>query len=250
MRRDEGGGRAGEAADWSWSDPGVWEANACGEVTPAQRAVLVGPRVRPPVLAWLLLAVLVIVEGGAGMLGATPKVGLLVEGGPVGAVATMVFMMVVLGWQLLLAALVAGVPKWGDRRARRRMIAELAACRVGSAVGEVVGARHARVGALDVRVNVGRLDRVPAATSRAAFAIAREALTNALRHGQGPITMDIATGGNLLLTVENRAADVSPPTVREGRGLAGMRMRARLAGGTCTREEVDGTWRIQARLPM
>lgn len=147
MRSEEGGGGAGDAAGWSWSDPRVWEANACGEVTPAQRAVLVGPRVRPPVLAWVLLAVLVIVEGGAGVLGAKPKVGLLVEGGPAGAVATMVFMMVVLGWQLLLAALVAGVPKWGDRRARRRMIAELAACRVGSAVGEVVGARHARVGA-------------------------------------------------------------------------------------------------------
>ncbi|MBB6547116.1 signal transduction histidine kinase [Nonomuraea rubra] len=29
-----------------------------------------------------------------------------------------------------------------------------------------------------------------------------------------------------------------------------MRMRAGLAGGTCTWEETGGTWRVQARLPL
>ncbi|MER6945296.1 histidine kinase [Nonomuraea sp. NPDC000554] len=103
---------------------------------------------------------------------------------------------------------------------------------------------------LDVRASVGRLDRIPAPTSRAAYAIAREALTNALRHGRGPVTLDVAVGDELVLTVENETAGPSPDPGREGRGLVGMRMRARLVGGTCTRKEVDGTWRIQATLPL
>ncbi|MEV4565193.1 histidine kinase [Nonomuraea sp. NPDC049419] len=101
---------------------------------------------------------------------------------------------------------------------------------------------------LDVHMNViEHLDKVPAAASRTAFALAREALTNALRHGRGPVTLDVAVGADLVLTVDNAAAG-SPGG--QGRGLTGMRMRARLAGGTCTWEEADGTWRVQARLPL
>ncbi|MEU4544146.1 sensor histidine kinase [Nonomuraea dietziae] len=100
---------------------------------------------------------------------------------------------------------------------------------------------------LDVRASIGSLDRVPAPASRAAYAIAREALTNAVRHGRGPITLAVAVADELVLTVEN--ATTGPPG-EEGRGLTGMRMRARLAGGTCTREEVEGTWRLQAKLPL
>ncbi|SDM49772.1 Histidine kinase [Nonomuraea jiangxiensis] len=101
---------------------------------------------------------------------------------------------------------------------------------------------------LDVRTRVDRLDRIPADVSRAAFALVREALTNALRHGRGgPVTLDIAVGADLVLTVENATAGASGGP---GRGLTGMRMRARLAGGTCTWEEAGGTWRVQARLPL
>jgi signal transduction histidine kinase len=100
---------------------------------------------------------------------------------------------------------------------------------------------------LDVHASVDRLDKIPAATSRAAFALAREALTNALRHGQGPVTLDVTVGTDLVLTVGN-ATEGSPNG--EGRGLTGMRMRARLSGGTCTWQETDGAWRVQARLPL
>ncbi|MBG0831700.1 hypothetical protein HS041_28640 [Planomonospora sp. ID67723] len=100
---------------------------------------------------------------------------------------------------------------------------------------------------LDVHASVGPLDKVPAATSRAAFAIAREALTNALRHGHGPVTLDVAVEADLILTVANATAGACGG---QGRGLTGMRMRARLAGGTFTWEEAGGTWRVQARLPL
>lgn len=116
-----------------------------------------------------------------------------------------------------------------------------------TAEGPALDALDALTRGLDVRASVGRLDRVPAPTSRAAYAIAREALTNALRHGRGPVTLDVAVGDALVLTVENATAGTPG---REGRGLTGMRMRARLAGGTWTRKEVDGTWRIQATLPL
>ncbi|WP_180903665.1 sensor histidine kinase [Nonomuraea indica] len=101
---------------------------------------------------------------------------------------------------------------------------------------------------LDVHMNViEHLDKVPAAASRTAFALAREALTNALRHGRGPVTLNVAVGADLVLTVDNAVAG---SLGGQGRGLTGMRLRARLAGGTCTWEEADGTWRVQARLPL
>ncbi|MFI7110218.1 sensor histidine kinase [Nonomuraea sp. NPDC050227] len=100
---------------------------------------------------------------------------------------------------------------------------------------------------LDVRVSVGHLGKVSPATSRAAFAIAREALTNALRYGHGPVTLAVAAAAELTLTMDN--ATLSRPG-EPGRGLTGMRMRARLAGGTCTWEEVGGTWRVRASLPL
>lgn len=100
---------------------------------------------------------------------------------------------------------------------------------------------------LDVRTSVGHLGRVSTPASRAAFAIAREALTNALRHGDGPVTLDVAVGADLVLTVENTTMGSAG---ERGRGLTGMRMRAHLAGGTCTWEEEGETWRVQARLPL
>ncbi|WP_406314977.1 histidine kinase [Streptosporangium sp. NBC_01639] len=103
---------------------------------------------------------------------------------------------------------------------------------------------------LDVHVNAASLDRIPEATSRTAYAIAREALTNALRHGSGPVTLDLDVAGELVLTVENATTDVPAPAAGHRRGLTGMRMRARLAGGTCTLQQAGATWRVQARLPL
>ncbi|MER5326553.1 sensor histidine kinase [Streptosporangium roseum] len=109
---------------------------------------------------------------------------------------------------------------------------------------------HTLTRGLDVHVNAASLDRIPEATSRTAYAIAREALTNALRHGSGPVTLDLDVAGELVLTVENATTDVPAPAAGHRRGLTGMRMRARLAGGTCTLQQAGATWRVQARLPL
>jgi signal transduction histidine kinase len=104
---------------------------------------------------------------------------------------------------------------------------------------------------LYVLTSVDRLDKISAAPSRAAFAIAREALTNAVRHGRSPITLDVTVGTDLVLTVVNATGGTAEHTAgTEGRGLTGMRMRARLAGGECIWQQVDGAWRVQARLPL
>ncbi|TDC96186.1 hypothetical protein E1292_38525 [Nonomuraea deserti] len=100
---------------------------------------------------------------------------------------------------------------------------------------------------LAVECRADPVDRVPEAASRTAYAIAREAVTNALRHGRGPVRLDLAVGADVVLTVENEVAGRPPSGA--GRGLVGMRMRARLAGGTFEQQEVDGTWRITARIP-
>jgi signal transduction histidine kinase len=101
---------------------------------------------------------------------------------------------------------------------------------------------------LDVKCRADPVDRVPERISRAAYAIAREAITNALRHGRGRVMLDVAIGSELVLTVANQVGPMAG--AREGRGLAGMRMRARLVGGTFEGTEVDGTWRTRATLPL
>src|SRR5687767_9093120 len=67
--------------EWSWVDPQAWETNAAGGVTPAQRELITGPWVGPPVLLWVLVVPLAIIEGGAAWLGATTNGGFVPEGG-------------------------------------------------------------------------------------------------------------------------------------------------------------------------
>jgi hypothetical protein len=127
----------GPVEEWSWVDPQAWETNAAGGVTPAQRELITGPWVGPPVLLWVLVVALVIIEGGAAWYGATTNGGFVPEGGWLGAVSAMAFITVVVGWQLVAGIWFWGLPAWGDRYDYRKAIADLAACRVSSAVGQI-----------------------------------------------------------------------------------------------------------------
>ncbi|WP_327107699.1 hypothetical protein [Nonomuraea glycinis] len=137
MRRGVEDDEGGPVAEWVWVDPQAWETNAAGGVTPAQRALITGPWVGPPVLGWVLVVTLVIIEGWAGWMGATTNGGFAPEGGWRGAVSMMAFITVVVGWQLVAGIWFWGVPAWGERYAYRKAIVDLAACRVGSAVGQI-----------------------------------------------------------------------------------------------------------------
>ncbi|MBM2619940.1 two-component sensor histidine kinase [Actinoplanes sp. LDG1-06] len=88
---------------------------------------------------------------------------------------------------------------------------------------------------------------VPGHISREAFRIVQEGLTNAAKHGTGRVTLRIAAPGALVIEITNA---VGPTRATSGgRGLAGMRERVRLLGGSLTAGEEDGTWRVVARLP-
>jgi signal transduction histidine kinase len=91
---------------------------------------------------------------------------------------------------------------------------------------------------------------LPAVTDLAAYRIAQEALTNAHKHGVGPIRLlvEYAPSGVIIeVSNEIRPALVEPGT---GYGLLGMRERAASAGGRVTAGPTgDGRFRVHAVLP-
>jgi signal transduction histidine kinase len=139
----------------------------------------------------------------------------------------------------------------------------------------------------DVRGEVGDLSGVPAVVSREAYRIVQEALTNAIKHGQGPVNLaadvreDVldlqvtnATGDGIghdgRHTVgdsaghsaghgighlgrhggETSARDDAGHGRKGGRGITGMAERVRLLRGELDAGPVEGGWRVSVRLPL
>jgi signal transduction histidine kinase len=112
----------------------------------------------------------------------------------------------------------------------------------------------ARASGQEVRLRVdGAPRRLPPALGQTAYRIVQEALTNARRHG-GRGRTDVAVrwrSESILLEVSNpvrtpAGADVDPV---DGHGLAGIRERAHLFGGTTSIGHRDGRWLVSAELP-
>ena len=107
--------------------------------------------------------------------------------------------------------------------------------------------------AVDLSVD-GDAGQLPAGVDLAAYRILQEALTNALRHagaatvrarvvvGPGEVVVDVVDSG-----VEPQANGNDPPG---GRGLTGMRERARLYGGEVQAGPTDDGFRVHARIPV
>jgi signal transduction histidine kinase len=84
---------------------------------------------------------------------------------------------------------------------------------------------------------------------QAAYRILQEALTNAARHGEGSVDVQVVFGqSSIELTVTNpmHGSGVGPEA---GHGIVGMRERASLLGGSLDAGVADGRFRVQARLP-
>lgn len=100
---------------------------------------------------------------------------------------------------------------------------------------------------------VGDLDAVPAATSREAYRIVQECLTNALRHaGVVPVSLRVhATGDAVDVEVSNPLDGTTPEaaTPHLGRGLIGMRERVTVLRGELTAGRDGEMWRVRAHLP-
>jgi signal transduction histidine kinase len=105
-----------------------------------------------------------------------------------------------------------------------------------------------RAGGLDVHLTIdGEPNRPPTAVSRAAYRIAQESLTNASRHGAGSAAIAIRLGPDALeLSVAN---PVGTPRPGGGRGIAGMRERAKLLGGSLEAERDGSRFELHAQLP-
>ncbi|WP_432890736.1 sensor histidine kinase [Kribbella sp. CA-245084] len=97
-----------------------------------------------------------------------------------------------------------------------------------------------------VRMGVtGTVARTDSGVTVALLNAAREALTNAARHAPGqPIEMVLAYSDGVRLSVRNKGA-----TVGEGFGLAGMRERLALVGGTLMAGPDGDDWLVVAEVP-
>jgi signal transduction histidine kinase len=94
------------------------------------------------------------------------------------------------------------------------------------------------------RESLGRL------TSREAYRIVQEALTNVLRHADEPraaVDLDIGDAG-VAVAVASPAARRPRPRPG-GRGLIGMAERAAVLGGTAAADWDAGTWTVRVELP-
>jgi signal transduction histidine kinase len=108
-----------------------------------------------------------------------------------------------------------------------------------------------RAGGLDVHLTIdGEPNRPPAPVSRAAYRIAQESLTNASRHGTGSAVIAIQLGPDALeLSVANPVTAHAEPRPGGGRGIAGMRERAKLLGGSLQAARNGSRFELHAQLP-
>ncbi|MFD6228498.1 sensor histidine kinase [Streptomyces sp. NPDC060232] len=105
----------------------------------------------------------------------------------------------------------------------------------------------------------GHWARLPEITSREAYRIVQEGLSNALRHGGGPVDLRIhvragrGTGQRQLeIAMTNPPAPPGPrePRTTGGRGLRGAAERAALLGGAVEAGPHEDGWRLRAVLPL
>ncbi|MFJ8015899.1 sensor histidine kinase [Streptomyces sp. NPDC096339] len=105
--------------------------------------------------------------------------------------------------------------------------------------------------------------QLPAIASREAYRIVQEGLSNALRHGSGPVELRIrvhegenprreGTHRELEITMTNQPAAPDGRELRTtgGRGLRGAAERAALLGGAIEAGPHEGGWRLKAVLPL
>ncbi len=109
---------------------------------------------------------------------------------------------------------------------------------------------HAAGMTLDMHVDGSPRPLAPR-PDQAAYRILQESLTNAARHGTGPVTVRIAYGPRQLeLTISNSttgngAGEAGTP----GYGILGMHERAALLGGSLHAGARGGLFQVTARLP-
>jgi signal transduction histidine kinase len=124
--------------------------------------------------------------------------------------------------------------------------------RVSDIVGRLPGPQP-----VTVKVT-GKETQLPAETEATALQVVQESLTNALKYGGGPLTVEIGyRRDRLTVTVTNRPPPPSTTPPRPtgpftgGQGLPGLRARITAQGGTFLYgPQPDGGFVVHARLPL
>lgn len=95
----------------------------------------------------------------------------------------------------------------------------------------------------------GNIDQLTAATALTMFRVVQEGVTNAVRHGTGPIEVTVGfEGSDLGIQIVNDC--VARPRMRSaGTGLAGKRERVEALGGEVTTDGSNGRWVLRVRIP-
>lgn len=97
-------------------------------------------------------------------------------------------------------------------------------------------------------------EALPGGVQLSAYRIVQESLTNALRHGhatRADVDVRYRDGVLRLEVVNDGPAPARRPGTSSGRGIVGMRERARLLGGTLDAGPLPaGGFRVHARLPV
>lgn len=128
---------------------------------------------------------------------------------------------------------------------------EAAALAPAAALSDIAQLAGTRPAGATVTVHVQDTGaEVPPVVASAAYRIAQESVTNALRHATGVTTVAVTVtsdAAGVRLRVENDGAisTASDP----GFGMIGMRERAALLGGTCHAGPAEGGWVVAAELP-
>jgi two-component system sensor histidine kinase UhpB len=128
---------------------------------------------------------------------------------------------------------------------------------LADALTELVDASRSRYGDMTLELNLHGLEQsqsLPVEPARAAYRVAQEALTNALRHSGGTRVRICAEADptSLRLTVEDDGQGLPDDWARRGHyGLRGLRERAATLGGRLSvQRRPEGGTRVQTWLPM
>jgi signal transduction histidine kinase len=108
-----------------------------------------------------------------------------------------------------------------------------------------------RASGLDVELSVeDGLADLPAGIDVSAYRIAEEALTNALRHGDGTAVLRVTSQGDGVAVEATNPSAATSRTTGSGLGLRGMAERVSLLGGTLDHREREGQFELAAVLPL
>jgi signal transduction histidine kinase len=123
-------------------------------------------------------------------------------------------------------------------------------------LGQLEGlVRSVRETGLDVGLAAtGDIAAVPSAVAVSAYRIVQEALTNVVRHARAKcatVRVDLKNDTLALLVIDDGIGPGESTSDSQGRGLAGMRERVEVLGGTLTAGPADGGgFEVRATIPL